>query len=259
MDALLVNTLYSFILITIRFSSLFLTTPLFSSAVIPLKIKAGLSLLISLLIYPTIFTPGREIAFPASLIEVGFQVGNELLVGVVLGFVTYLTFSTVHLAGQFMDLRMGFAMVNVIDPFTSSDAPLMGQFKNILALLIFLVCNGHHQIIAALIKSFQILPVTKPMFTPSLMEFVLRVGGDIFLLGFRLALPIIAVLFIVDVLFGFIARTVPQMNVFIMGFPVKIILGILVLFLAMPVLVKFLVGIIDLIQQQAFQVLKLMQ
>lgn len=259
MDALLVNTIFSFVLITIRFSGLFLITPIFSSAVIPLQVKAGLSLLSSLLIYPTIFSQGREIAFPDSLVELLFQVGNELLVGIVLGFVVYLTFSTVHLAGQFLDLRMGFAMVNVIDPFTSSDAPLMGQFKNILALLIFLVCNGHHQIITALVHSFQVLPVTKPMFTPSLVEFVLRVGGDIFILGFRLALPVMAVLFIVDVLFGFIARTVPQMNVFIMGFPIKILLGILVLFLAMPVVVKFLISIIELIQQQAFQVLKFMQ
>ncbi len=258
MDVALINTVYSFILITIRFGSLFMITPMFSSMVIPTEVKAGLSLLCSIILYPIVFAQGVQ-PFPDSLLRVVFQAGNEALVGLILGFVTYLTFSTIHLAGQFMDLRMGFAMVNVVDPFTGSDAPLMGQFKNILALLLLLTINGHHQILLALTKSFDILPIGVPVLSKPIIGYVLRIGGDIFLIGFRLALPVIAVLFIVDVIFGFLARTVPQMNVFILGFPIKILLGFLVLFLAMPFMVRFLVDILELINQQVVQALQLMR
>ncbi|AZR73862.1 flagellar biosynthetic protein FliR [Anoxybacter fermentans] len=258
MDEAVINTVYSFFLITIRFSGLFLTTPFFSSLMIPIQVKAGLTLLCSLILFPIIFAE-ELIPFPTSLLKLVFQVGNELLVGLVLGFTVLLTFTAFQLAGQFLDIRMGFALVNIVDPLTGSNAPLIGQFKNILAILILLLINGHHQIIRALVKSFQILPITKPVLSHQLLEYLFRVGGDIFIIAFRLSLPIIATLFVVDILFGFLARTVPQMNVFMLGFPIKILVGFLMLFLSIPLIVNLLIEIIEMMYQHLYKILELMK
>lgn len=258
MDELLVNTIYSFLLITIRFSGIFLVTPLYSSQIIPIQVKSGLSLISGFILYPIIFQEGA-IPFPDSVLEVIFNLVNELLIGLILGFSVFLIFSALQLAGQLLDLRMGFAMVNVIDPFTGSNAPLIGQFKNILAILLFLIINGHQQIIRALVASFKILPLTRPFLTPELMGYIFRIAGDIFLIGLRLALPVMAVLFIVDVVFGFLARTVPQMNVFILGFPLKILIGFLILLLSMPFMIEFLIDILQSIDTELANLLKLMK
>ncbi|MCK4257453.1 MAG: flagellar type III secretion system protein FliR [Halanaerobiales bacterium] len=256
MDDLLINTIYSLLLITIRFSGLFFIAPLYSSRMIPAQVKAGFSLICSIIIFPIIFSEGL-ILFPDHPLQVVFHLLNELLVGLILGFVTFLAFITFQIAGRFLDMRMGFAMVNIIDPFMGEDAALIGQFKNILALIIFLVTNGHHQILKALVSSFQILPITKPVISNQLIEYIFRIGSDIFIIGFRLALPILATLFIVDLVFGFLARTVPQMNVFVLGFPVKILIGFLMLFLSMPYLVAMFIEVIQIMYQNMYQLLKI--
>ncbi len=258
MDDLLINTMYSFLLITIRFSGLFFIAPLYSSNMISPQIKAGFSVLCSIIIFPVVFSEGL-ISFPEIPLQVVFHLLNELLVGLILGFVTFLAFVTFQIAGRFLDMRMGFAMVNIIDPFMGEDGALIGQFKNILALMVLLAINGHHQIIRALISSFQILPVTKPFLSNQLIEYILRIGSDIFLIGFRLALPIMATLFIVDFVFGFLARTVPQMNVFILGFPVKILVGFLMLFLSMPYLVDMFIEVIQIMYQNLYHLLNILK
>jgi flagellar biosynthetic protein FliR len=256
MDDVLINTVYSFLLITVRFSGLFFTIPLFSSGLIPTQAKLGLSLLSSIVLYPVVFANGL-VAFPQMPFEVVFQVGNELLIGIILGFAGLLTFSAFQLAGQFIDLSMGFSMVNVVDPFLGEDAPLMGQFKNLMALMVLLSINGHHEIIRAMIQSFRVLPVTHPVLSTSVIEYFIRLSGDLFMLGFRVALPIIGTIYIVDFIFGFIARTVPQMNVFIMGFPVKIIVGFAILFVSMPYLAGMMVEVIQIMQRNMAQLLLL--
>jgi flagellar biosynthetic protein FliR len=208
--------------------------------------------------YPVVFANG-VIEFPSVPLGVVLQVANELLVGVIIGFVAVLAFATFQVAGQFIDLSIGFSMVNVIDPFLGEDAPLMGQFKNMLALMVLLAVDGHHQFFRALITSFQVAPVTKPILSANLLEYIFRIGGDLFLVGLRIALPVVATIFIVDFVFGFIARTVPQMNIFILGFPVKILIGFLLIFLTIPFLVQLIGEVIQMMNHQIFDVLKILK
>lgn len=258
MDAVLMNTVYSFFLIVVRFGSLFLSTPLFSSEMIPTQIKTGLSVLCALILYPIVFAKGL-VVFPDQPIIVVMQVANEVLVGAVIGFVTLLTFSAFQLAGEFIDLSAGFTMVNVIDPLMGEDAPMTSQFYNLLAILTFLVIDGHHEVIRALVSSFKVVPVTKPVITQELLQYTFRIGGDLFLVGLRLALPIIATLFIVDFVFGLIARAVPQLNVFLLGFPVKIMIAFLLLFVSIPFTVDLISQVITTTYDQIFHVLKFLK
>lgn len=258
MDEVLLNTVYSFLLIFVRFGGLFATTPLFSNEAVPNQVKVGLSVLCSIIMFPIVFANG-VVEFPSVPLGVVLQVANELLVGIVIGFVALIAFAVFQVAGQFIDLSLGFSMVNVIDPFLGEDAPLMGQFKNLLALMVLLAIDGHHQFFRALIASFQIIPITKPILSANLLEYIFRVGGDLFLVGLRISLPVVATIYIVDFVFGFIARTVPQMNIFILGFPLKILIGLLLLFLSIPFLVQLIGEVIQMMNQQIFDVLKILK
>lgn len=258
MDEVLTNTAYSFFLIFVRFGGLFLTTPLFSNEMVPNQVKAGLSVLCSIIMFPIVYANG-VIEFPPVPLGVVLQVANEILVGIIIGFIALTTFAAFQVAGQFIDLSLGFSMVNVIDPFLGEDAPLMGQFKNLLALMVLLAIDGHHQFFRALITSFQVIPITKPILSTHLLEYIFRIGGDLFLVGLRISLPIVATIFIVDFVFGFIARTVPQMNIFILGFPVKILIGFLLIFLSLPFVVQLITEVIQMMNQQIFDVLKILK
>ena len=258
MDEALINAIYSFSLLAVRFGTLFIVVPIFSSKAIPMQLKSGMTLLCCIILYPVIFNENL-IAFPDNIVQIIYHVGNEFLAGFILGFAVLLTFAIFQLAGQFIDIRMGFALANIVDPLTGLNAPLVGQFKNILAMLILLSVNGHHQIIKALIKSYQVLPVTTPVMNQEILEYIFRMGGDIFLIAFRLAFPIIATLFIIDIIFGFLARTVPQMNVFMLGFPTKIGVGYMMLFLSIPILVKVIGEVLHMMEENLLDILKIIQ
>ena len=258
MDAAVMNMVYSFFLIAVRFGSLFLSTPLLSSEMIPTQVKAGLSLIVSIIIYPMVYSKGM-VVFPDQPILVVLQVLSEVLVGVIIGFVTLLTFSAFQLAGEFIDLSAGFTMVNVIDPLVGEDAPMTSQIYNLLSILVFLTINGHHEVIRALISSFKVIPVTKLVLTPNLLEYVFRLSGDLFIIALRLAVPIMATLFIVDYVFGLIARTVPQLNVFLLGMPVKIMIAFLLLFASIPFTVDLMSQVITMMYDNIFHALKLLK
>lgn len=258
MDEFLINTLYSFLLIIVRFSGLFLIAPIFSGQIIPKQVKMGLTFVVSIILYPVIFTQ-ELIPFPVLPLQLVFEVTNELLIGLILGFAAYMVYTVFQISGKFIDFRMGFTMVSVIDPMVGDSVPLTGQFKTILAILIMLITNGHHLMLQGLLKSFELLPIGHPIWKEELAEFFFKLGGEIFLIGFRLALPIIATLFLVEFIFGLLARTVPQMNVFMLGFPIKILIGFLVLYMSIPYLVHMTVEILGIMNTRLFQVIKVLQ
>jgi len=129
-------------------------------------VKAGLSLIIAYILMPIVYSPSA--AIPDQLLRYVFVVASEFLLGLILGWVCSLIFSAVQMAGQLLDMQIGFGIVNVIDPQFGQQVPLVGNFKYILALLIFLVTNGHHVFLSALFNSFKYVPVTGVIFHASL-------------------------------------------------------------------------------------------
>jgi flagellar biosynthetic protein FliR len=227
-----------FLLIFTRVSGIFTTAPIFGSRNLPVYVKAGLSLIIAYILMPIVYSPSA--AIPDQLLRYVFVVASEFLLGLILGWVCSLIFSAVQMAGQLLDMQIGFGIVNVIDPQFGQQVPLVGNFKYILALLIFLVTNGHHVFLSALFNSFKYVPVTGVIFHASLSELIVDMVFIIFITALKISLPVLVAILLTDVALGILAKTMPQMNIFVVGVPGKIFVGLFILALALPFYIAFL-------------------
>ncbi len=248
---------YKFLLIFIRYAGIFLITPIFSSRIIPMRIKVGISFMLALVSFPAV-SELVQIALPLSTAGLVMIILKELLFGLILGFIILLVFSALQLAGQFIDMRMAFAMANVFDPISNLTVPLIGQFNNILGTIIFFAINGHHFLLRGLYRSFTMVPPGEIIFSNQLWQFVFRKAGDLFIIAFQISLPVVAAIFIADIIFGFLARTIPQMNIFIVGLPVKILVGFVTLVMGMAVFVNLYIDLFDEYIKNFMQLIKLM-
>lgn len=223
-----------FLLIFCRMTAFFVVAPIFSSRGVPNSFKIGLSAVIAFLI---VMIQGIDQAVPTDLSYILFII-RELLIGLLMGYVAQLLFTVIQMAGSFIDIQMGFGIVNVIDPMTGASAPILGNFKYIIATLLFLSMNGHHYLLDAVIRSYNWMPLSNELFQKisngNVAEFLARTFSQAFLLSFQLAAPLVVALFITDVALGFLARTAPQFNVFVIGIPLKILVGLAMLLLLIP-------------------------
>lgn len=165
---------------------------------------------------------------------------KEAMVGLFIGFIAALMMSAIQIAGGFIDFQMGFAIANVIDPQTGAQSPLMGQYLSIIALLVLLTVNGHHLLMDGIFYSYNFIPIDQlmiPFGNENVAEFVILSFNKMFLIAFQMSLPIVGTLFLVDIALGIVARTVPQLNIFVVGLPIKIGVSFLVLIAVMGALI----------------------
>lgn len=235
-----VERFVQFLFVFVRVGSVILFMPILGSQDVPSLAKIGLIFVVSLLLIPTVSFP--HINLEMNEVELTRALFGELLIGVVIGFAARMVFSAVQVAGQFIGFQMGFGIVNVIDPVTSSQVSILAQFQNILAMLVFLSVDAHHGILRALGKSFEILPVLTAGFSGGLMDRLVVLSSQMFVIGLKVGAPVTAALFFTNISLGLVARTVPQMNVFIVGFPLQIASGLLLLGISMPLFVTLLQG-----------------
>ncbi|TWH48612.1 flagellar biosynthetic protein FliR [Sporomusa sp. KB1] len=235
---LLQNQLGFFLLIFARLSGIFSSAPIFGAKNVPLIVKAGLSLLISYILLPLLIQ--SNLVIPDAVLSYMAVVIGEFLIGLIMGFACSFIFYGIQMAGTLLDTQIGFGMVNVIDPQFGQQVPLVGNFKYILAILVFLTSNSHHLFLSAIVYSFTSIPVTRGLFRPELANIVVDMVGDIFIIAIKISLPVVVAILLTDVALGILARTMPQMNIFVVGMPGKIIVGIFVLSLALPFYIAFL-------------------
>ncbi len=223
-----------------RVGGIFSTAPLFGSRNIPVAGKAGLAGVFAFLLLPLV-EPGAAVP-AAGLAPLPFavEVFKEAVIGLAIGFVASLFFSAIQMSGQFLDTQIGFGIVNIFDVHSGQQVPLMGNFQYMLALLLFLVLDLHHVVIQALFDSYQWLPLMgKPVFLNT-ADFMIQATGNTLVIAFQLAMPVIMVTMLSDVALGILARTMPQLNIFVVGIPLKISLGVFMMGLAMPAYVYYL-------------------
>ncbi|UMZ73377.1 flagellar biosynthetic protein FliR [Natranaerofaba carboxydovora] len=228
----LVDQAAIFLLLTIRMTGLFLSAPVLGSDNIPARVKVGVSLLFSIIIFPTI-APEVQV-FYDPIVYIGIMV-SELLIGLGIGLVASILFASIQVAGQLIDMQMGFAIVNVLDPQSGIQFPLMGYFKYVLAILIYFTIDGHHLLIGAVYESYEfLLPGQYASFVGG-GEVIMSLLTETFTLALRVGAPVLGVLFLTNIILGLLARSVPQMNVFIVGLPIKVFVGFIGMILLMPV------------------------
>ncbi|GIP62073.1 flagellar biosynthetic protein FliR [Virgibacillus pantothenticus] len=234
LDVIHVNSLPVFLLILVRVATFFATMPLFSYRTIPRPFKLGLSFFLAFLIFYTVDAPALAVDGHYFLLIL-----KEAAVGLLIGLIAYIILSAVQIAGGFIDFQMGFAIANVIDPQTGAQSPLTGQYFYIVALLFLLSVNGHHILIDGMINSYQFIPIEQfvPFQNESIVRYVIDSFNYMFLIAFQIAIPIVGCLFLVDVALGIVARTVPQLNVFVVGLPLKILVSFIVLLFFMSLYV----------------------
>ncbi|QAY68331.1 flagellar biosynthetic protein FliR [Paenibacillus protaetiae] len=223
-----------FLLIFCRITAFFVVAPIFAFRNLPNTFKIGLGFFISLLVFLT-YGFSQTVITDATYV---LMIIREILIGLAMGFVVYLFFAVVQAAGGFMDMQIGFAMANVIDPVTGSSAPLLGNFKYMLAMMLFLMMDGHHYLLNALMGSYSWLPLDNEVYAHfadgRISDLLLRLVGNTFLLSLQVAAPIIVAMFLTDVGMAFLAKTAPQFNIFVIGIPLKLLIGLALLMLIMP-------------------------
>ena len=245
------------ILTLLRVSAMIITIPILGDRTIPARVKAGLSLLITFLIIPSLQTTAWTLS--ADIFTFVFRMAGEIMIGVMVGFTAQLIFAGIELAGQLIGFQMGFSIVNVLDPSNNDEVSIISQFQYLIAMLIFLIMNGHHIFLYAIAESFTILPPLGFHFSGGLMQLVLVFVKDMLEVSIKTGAPIIAALLFLSVGMGLVARTVPQINIFIVGFPLQIAIGLIGIGLTLPVFVRILEGRFSNLEGEIISLLRLMQ
>jgi flagellar biosynthetic protein FliR len=154
---------------------------------------------------------------------------------------------------------MGLAVANIIDPMSAGQLSIVGEFYYLVSLLVFLMIDGHHAVIEALARSYDIIPIAGGTYSADLGTFIINLTGNVFVLGVKLAAPVIITLFIVNMVLGIVARTVPQMNVFIVGFPLAVGVGILMIYFSFPFFRVVLVNAFRILEGDILRLMQYLQ
>ena len=227
-----------FILLVFRMGGLVLSSPIFGRVNVPVMAKIGLVASLSYLMF-TVFPQTVAIHY-TTLFGYLFLCGGELLLGMALAYVTNVFFSlTAFTAGQLIDMQIGYGIVNVFDAQNNTQVPMMGNVLNIMLILLFFVVDGHHKLIEILYLTIERMPIGTLVFSPSIGITAAEVFVRSFMLGVMMALPIIASGLTIEIAFGMMMRAVPQIHMFIVGIPLKMLVGIILFIVTLPVYANF--------------------
>ncbi len=233
----IVINLDCFILMFIRVTALIVSSPIFGRKNLPNILKICFCLMVTYVIFSS-QSEGTVVEYQNVWVFALLCI-KELLFGLVLGYVTTLFFSIVQTSGQVMDMQMGFGMVNVFDVQSNISIPITGSLLTMVMMITFFSVNGHLQLIHIIKGTFSNIPIGTVTLSPKIGIVALDVFILAFLLAVHVAIPLIASGLLGEVVLGFIVRAIPQMNVFVVGIPLKILLGFLMLLLILPVFVYF--------------------
>ncbi len=223
-----------FLLIFVRVLAMISLLPFLGSQSVPVQLKAGFSFMIAIVLFPNVSVyPVGELAL--NIPGFVFMVVKEIFVGITIGFAASMLFSAVQFAGRLIDTQMGFALVQIVDPLSNTEATVTGQFQILIYSIIFMLVNGHYFLLLAIQKSFELIPLFGARIPGSdVAVYLSSMVANIFVLAVRLAAPVFSVLILTSLSLGIVARTVPQINVFFVGLPLKIGLGVITLAIALP-------------------------
>lgn len=225
-----------------RILGLFATAPLFSESAITARLKVGLAAVLAIAMAP-IIGPLPDIptaSFSALLIAV-----QQIFIGIALGLVMRIVFATIQTTGEFIGLQMGLSFASFFDPATGSNTAVLSRFLNMVAMLVFLALNGHLIMLSILFRTFEILPLQAGELHSNGWGVLIEWSAQLMISGLLLALPLIVVLLSINLAFGILNRTAQQLTVFAVGFPITLLVGLLLLTVIVPQITPFLSDFFD--------------
>jgi flagellar biosynthetic protein FliR len=234
-----VNNFQAFLLILVRINAMIMVAPFFSSGVIPFRIKAILSFFITLVVFPVTVS---HVKVPGNMGLFYLLVIQEVMVGIFIGFLISVIFASFQLSAQYYAAQIGFGINEVLDPVGQVSVPLIGQLKNFLGLIVFLAINGHHFLIEAICRSFELAPGfgAGSSATGGFLKYMVYAFSGMFIVALKIALPILATAFLISVTMGILAKAAPQMNIMMFGFPFQIVAGFALLVFTAPLIIRIM-------------------
>ncbi len=237
------SVFYFFILILTRVTSVLFASPVFGKRTIPPIMKIGLSIMMSYILIG-IIPMENQLSF-RSIMEFIYICLKEVVIGLCIGYVITLFFSIITVAGHIIDTQIGLGMASIFDPIQSVQMPLTGNYFNIILFLAFFSVNGHHDFIKIIFLTFERIPPGQVFLNHEIVKMIIVEFSMVFMLALKISMPVIAVSLISEAAMGMLVRAVPQMNIFVVGIPLRIALGFIVLFLFTPISVVFLGGMVS--------------
>lgn len=229
-----------FMLLFARVGGLFVFFPFFSHTNIPQVIKATLALFLTMFLLPlsTFQTPQINTFFI-------LQILSEVLFGMIAGLMMTLIFTIIQFAGEQMAFTMGFTMASVMDPSTGASVPITSQILSLIALLVFLALDGHHLCLVFLSNSLGYIPLGEFYLKENFLRFINISMVNVFLIGFTMAFPVLAINLLADLIFGLLMKTMPQFNLLVVGYPMKIALAFMVLISILVIMMEYFWTLIE--------------
>ena len=222
-----------FALALVRVSTMFATMPITGSKTVPGPAKVLLSIAVVLVLFPFL----RSGITPAGLKDnLLILIVREAFLGIFMGFLCRMIFMSIEMAGQILSFSIGLSAAQLVNPSFGESSSVMEQFETVLATLLFLAINGHHMFFEALYRSFELAPLGVLTVRPEAMKSVLLMTKETFEIGVKLAGPMIAVILFLNIAMGIVGRAVPQINVFVISFPVNILVGFFIFMVSIPLL-----------------------
>lgn len=245
-------------LIFLRLTAFFAVVTVFYPTGTPAILKAVLGLIVSFAVVSGIdYNSVSEISSNYTL---GLYMVNEVICGLILGFVTNMIFEVVKMAGSYMDMQIGLSMMNIVDPTTKSTVTMLSSLSQFIAMVLFFIVDGHHILIRSLVQSFQVVKLGSGVNFQNTFSVILDTFVQYFLIGVKIAIPIVLIIIITDLCMSLVSRTVPAINVMILGMPVKMLVGLVSFVALLPLLTKTVIYGIDLlpdIYQKLFKVFQI--
>lgn len=240
-----------FLLVLARVGGIFTSAPVFGGKLVAPKVRVLIAVSLTF-----IFTPMAHYSGNMELIPFAIAFLREVVIGLVIGFVAYLVFSAVEIAGSYLDMHIGLGFTAMVDPMTTNRTSALGRLFNLIGTLVLFAVNGHHLIIQGLAESFGILPLGETSINPEMTITMVSFFSVILLSAMKIVAPIAGVVFLTDVSLGVLARTVPQLNIFAVGFGMKMAAGITAVVIVIPVAVRVMTALFTSLHSDIIYMLK---
>ena len=239
-DDFLMQSVSAFLLLSVRISAFFLVAPVFSASAVTVPIRVAIMMGLAFALMTTITVPNVDLFSPVG----ATVVAREAVIGVAVGILFQIAFSSVAMAGEHIASSMGLGFASMVDPQTGSQSVVVTQFMSIIMILIFLVTEGHHVLLRQLVASYKVAPIGGDL-DSGLFYGILKSGALMFSAALIISLPAVVLLFLVNVLIGFMTRVAPQMNIFSVGFPVTIMVGFVMVLISLPSMGNSMSGLLQ--------------
>lgn len=239
----------AFFLILVRITGFIYTAPFFSLKNVPFRIKTGLSIFITVIIF---FTTPYDIPEYVGVIGFASLVVLEAIAGAIMGLFANIAYHIIAFAGQIIDMEIGFSMVNELDPTTNIQTTITSNLYGYLVMLMMIITNLHHYFLRAIIDSFQIIELGRVRLNPGIYRLMVTFMLDYFIIGFRIVLPIFAAILVVNTILAILAKIAPNMNMFVIGMQLKVFVGLVVL----AMIIEIIPSVADFIFNEMITLLK---